>query len=136
MNFIFPTKYVIPKSLKFSHWPSKIFFGGASCDRNFPCQKSAKSLEGSEEKPTHPGVFQIFQEPIHPFMPCVYNLMLGQQKRPNKCNNPIVDGKHVYLKGLFLSHSCFLYICFIQNQKKLLLSRKLTCPHVQETVPN
>ena len=22
-NFIFPTKYVIPKSLKFSHWPSK-----------------------------------------------------------------------------------------------------------------
>ena len=23
MNFIFPTKYVIPKSLKFSHWPSK-----------------------------------------------------------------------------------------------------------------
>ena len=24
LNFIFPTKYVIPKSLKFSHWPSKI----------------------------------------------------------------------------------------------------------------
>ncbi len=23
LNFIFPTKYVIPKSLKFSHWPSK-----------------------------------------------------------------------------------------------------------------
>ena len=22
-NFIFPTKHVIPKSLKFSHWPSK-----------------------------------------------------------------------------------------------------------------
>ena len=22
LNFIFPTKYVIPKSLKFSHWPS------------------------------------------------------------------------------------------------------------------
>ncbi len=28
LNFIFPTKYVIPKSLKFSHWPSKLFFGG------------------------------------------------------------------------------------------------------------
>ena len=26
LNFIFPTKYVIPKSLKFSHWPSKINF--------------------------------------------------------------------------------------------------------------
>ena len=25
LNFIFPTKYVIPKSLKFSHWPSKLF---------------------------------------------------------------------------------------------------------------
>ena len=23
LNFIFPTKHVIPKSLKFSHWPSK-----------------------------------------------------------------------------------------------------------------
>ena len=31
LNFIFPTKYVIPKGLKFSHWPSKftwhVFFG-------------------------------------------------------------------------------------------------------------
>ena len=26
LNFIFPTKYVIPKSLKFSHWPSKKIF--------------------------------------------------------------------------------------------------------------
>ena len=25
-NFILPTKYVIPKSLKFSHWPSKSFY--------------------------------------------------------------------------------------------------------------
>ena len=24
LNFIFPTKYVITKSLKFSHWPSKL----------------------------------------------------------------------------------------------------------------
>ena len=24
LNFIFPTKYIIPKSLKFSHWPSKL----------------------------------------------------------------------------------------------------------------
>ena len=24
LNFILPTKYVIPKSLKFSHWPSKL----------------------------------------------------------------------------------------------------------------
>ena len=24
LNLIFPTKYVTPKSLKFSHWPSKI----------------------------------------------------------------------------------------------------------------
>ena len=24
LNFIFPTKHVISKSLKFSHWPSKI----------------------------------------------------------------------------------------------------------------
>ena len=23
LNFIFPTKYVIPNSLKFSHWPSE-----------------------------------------------------------------------------------------------------------------
>ena len=28
LNFIFPTKYVIPKSLKFSHWPSKYSFRG------------------------------------------------------------------------------------------------------------
>ena len=27
LNFIFPTKYVIPKSLKFSHWPSKFGCG-------------------------------------------------------------------------------------------------------------
>ena len=27
VNFIFPTKYVIPKSLKFSHWPSKAISG-------------------------------------------------------------------------------------------------------------
>ena len=26
LNFIFPTKYVIPKSLKFSHWPSKLLY--------------------------------------------------------------------------------------------------------------
>ena len=26
LHFIFPTKYVIPKSLKFSHWPSKIWW--------------------------------------------------------------------------------------------------------------
>ncbi len=26
LNFIFPTKYVIPKSLKFSHWPSKALY--------------------------------------------------------------------------------------------------------------
>ena len=25
LNFIFPIKYEIPKSLKFSHWPSKFF---------------------------------------------------------------------------------------------------------------
>ena len=28
LNFIFPTKYVIPKSLKFSHWPSKALSWG------------------------------------------------------------------------------------------------------------
>ena len=28
LNFIFPTKYVIRKSLKFSHWPSKAKFMG------------------------------------------------------------------------------------------------------------
>ena len=28
LNFIFPTKYVIPKSLKFSHWPSKLVLQG------------------------------------------------------------------------------------------------------------
>ena len=27
LNFIFPTKYVIPKSLKFSHWLSEITIG-------------------------------------------------------------------------------------------------------------
>ena len=27
LNFIFPTKYVIPNSLKFSHWPSKQSWG-------------------------------------------------------------------------------------------------------------
>ena len=26
LNFIFPTRYVVPKSLKFSQWPSKIHF--------------------------------------------------------------------------------------------------------------
>ena len=86
------------------------FLGGASCDRNHPSVKG-----GIREKSTHPGVFQ--EPSIRLCHVSIRNLMLGQQKRPNKCNNPIVDGKHVYLKGLFLSHSCFLYICFIQNQK-------------------
>ena len=27
LNFIFPTKYVIPKSLKFSHWLSEMVYG-------------------------------------------------------------------------------------------------------------
>ena len=27
LNFIFPTKYVIPKSLKFSHWLSEFITG-------------------------------------------------------------------------------------------------------------
>ncbi len=36
LNFIFPTKYVIPKSLKFSHWPSKQSSQKQRCvDRNF-----------------------------------------------------------------------------------------------------
>ena len=28
LNFIFPTKYVIPKRWKFSHWPSKFALNG------------------------------------------------------------------------------------------------------------
>ena len=34
LNFIFPTKYVIPKSLKFSHWPSKNMFNNPN-ERKF-----------------------------------------------------------------------------------------------------
>ena len=37
LNFIFPTKYVIPKSLKFSHWPSKE--SGLSFYEEIPCQE-------------------------------------------------------------------------------------------------
>ena len=40
LNFIFPTKYVIPKSLKFSHWPSKTFFSSELMGTNF-CYKAA-----------------------------------------------------------------------------------------------
>ena len=39
LNFIFPTKYVIPKSLKFSHWPSKWFLGSSKWPL-FDCQDS------------------------------------------------------------------------------------------------
>ena len=34
LNFIFPTKYVIPKSLKFSHWPSRRPFNDPVFDFN------------------------------------------------------------------------------------------------------
>ena len=40
LNFIFPTKYVIPKSLKFSHWPSK----GTQPNANFPQIGAAHSM--------------------------------------------------------------------------------------------
>ena len=32
-RLIFPTKYVIPKRLKFSHWPSKYFMGVSNFHR-------------------------------------------------------------------------------------------------------
>ena len=35
LNFIFPTKYVIPKSLKFSHWPSKLKLGSPIFTKQF-----------------------------------------------------------------------------------------------------
>ena len=41
LNFIFPTKYVIPKSLKFNHWPSKII---------------SKPLRSSTNRPLFPGL--------------------------------------------------------------------------------
>ena len=54
LNFIFPTKYVIPKSLKFSHWPSKFnnqktpqlfhFFGGGGFVRFFLKGKNLDEL--------------------------------------------------------------------------------------------
>ena len=34
LNFIFPTKYVIPESLKFSHWPSKLTVGNGMTEGN------------------------------------------------------------------------------------------------------
>ncbi len=42
LNFIFPTKYVIPKSLKFSHWLSEILVGGFN-----PFEKYATVKMGS-----------------------------------------------------------------------------------------
>ena len=36
LNFIFPTKYVIPKRLKFSHWPSKLFLECEKKDSGTP----------------------------------------------------------------------------------------------------
>ena len=38
LNFIFPIKYVIPKSLRFSHWPSKLKDESkfTNAEKNFP----------------------------------------------------------------------------------------------------
>ena len=45
LNFIFPTKYVIPKSLKFSHWPSKL--STSPLDSIIPPKKkNSKELQG------------------------------------------------------------------------------------------
>ena len=52
LNSIFPTKYVIPKSLKFSHWPSKtthIWSFPNSCEvpSNWPTKTSLKLTAGT-----------------------------------------------------------------------------------------
>ncbi len=40
LNFIFPTKYVLPKSLKFSHWPSKMIISGYHEPTDFPANNT------------------------------------------------------------------------------------------------
>ena len=47
LNFIFPTKYVIPKSLKFSHWPSKYMF---LMDARIPHMNRKKNTSGGVSK--------------------------------------------------------------------------------------
>ena len=51
LNFIFPTKYVIPKSLKFSHWPSKkwIYLGlFHPIYRGYPCHSMYNDRKGAQ----------------------------------------------------------------------------------------
>ena len=48
LNFIFHTKYVIPKSLKFSHWPSKkVLVATQNIDPKPPPIPSNKRLRGN-----------------------------------------------------------------------------------------
>ena len=41
LNFIFPTKYVIPKSLKFSYWLSEV----SPCNKNLHLSASQPKME-------------------------------------------------------------------------------------------
>ncbi len=47
LNFIFPTKHVIPESLKFSHWLSELSFGG------FPGHPFFRHILGVGKLPLH-----------------------------------------------------------------------------------
>ena len=49
LTFIFPIKYVIPKSLKFSHWPSKLQV--AAKKRFLLCPNTHPKIAGIETSP-------------------------------------------------------------------------------------
>ena len=59
LNFIFPTKYVIPKSLKFSHWPSKYINPYYWVDAFIP-YKDGNSWEFDKFRPSQPYEISIF----------------------------------------------------------------------------
>ena len=52
LNFIFPTKYVIPKSLKFSPWPSKYVYCPAQRKINYVCSMFNVQMERGPNNPT------------------------------------------------------------------------------------
>ena len=78
LNFIFPTKYVIPKSLKFSHWPSKLFIGFSSWWLNQPLWKICSS---NWESSPNRGEKKKYSKPP-PSFPLFSPSILGVKKLP------------------------------------------------------
>ena len=72
LNFIFPTKYVIPESLKFSHWLSEtppFFWGGRI--RILDCACSVVGKNKTDSPGSH-WILDEFDQQIKPLVKLIY----------------------------------------------------------------